>query len=360
MKEAILYYYNSGKEITILLLLEDVHKSYGKGKEKKVEALKGISLQVDKGEIFGVVGFSGAGKSTLIRCVNLLERPTSGKVLINGIDLLSLTPKELRRQRKKIGMIFQQYNLLHSKTIFNNVAMPLILEGRPKGEIRKKVEQVLTFVGLEDRMNHYPDQLSGGQKQRVGIARALVTDPDILLCDEATSALDPNTTEAVLELLRKVRDEFGVTILMITHEMNVIRDVCDKVAVIENGIIVEQGPVIDVFTEPKTKIARSFVRTVLNDNIPKSIQQLIMNNGHTNIYRIIFKGSSTNIPLISNTAKNFSIDLNVIHGMVTELQGSPFGNLLVEFKGDEEEIQRAVHYIREHNAVIREVSEDAI
>jgi D-methionine transport system ATP-binding protein len=343
-----------------LLILEDVHKSYGKGKEKKVEALKGISLQVDKGEIFGVVGFSGAGKSTLIRCVNLLERPTSGKVLINGIDLLSLTPKELRRQRKKIGMIFQQYNLLHSKTIFNNVAMPLILEGRPKNEIRQKVEQVLTFVGLEDRLNHYPDQLSGGQKQRVGIARALVTDPDILLCDEATSALDPNTTEAVLELLRKVRDEFGVTILMITHEMNVIRDVCDKVAVIENGIIVEQGTVIDVFTEPKTKIARSFVRTVLNDNIPKSIQQLIMESGQSNIYRIIFKGNSTNVPLISNTAKNFSIDLNLIHGMVTELQGIPFGNLLVEFKGNQEEIERAVHYIRKHNAVIREVSEDAI
>jgi D-methionine transport system ATP-binding protein len=343
-----------------MLILEDVHKSYGKGKEKKVEALKGISLQVDKGEIFGVVGFSGAGKSTLIRCVNLLERPTSGKVLINDIDLLSLTPKELRKQRKKIGMIFQQYNLLHSKTIFNNVAMPLILEGRPKNEIRQKVEQLLAFVGLEDRMNHYPDQLSGGQKQRVGIARALVTDPDILLCDEATSALDPNTTEAVLELLRKVRDEFGVTILMITHEMNVIRDVCDKVAVIENGIIVEQGSVIDVFTEPKTKIARSFVRTVLNDNIPKSIQQLIMESGQANIYRIIFKGSSTSVPLISNTAKNFSIDLNVIHGMVTELQGIPFGNLLVEFKGDQEEIQRAVRYIREHNAVIREVSQDAI
>ncbi|OLS39303.1 methionine ABC transporter ATP-binding protein [Bacillus sp. MRMR6] len=346
-----------------MLILEDVHKVYGKGNEKKVEALKGISLQVDKGEIFGVVGFSGAGKSTLIRCVNLLERPTSGKVLINGIDLLSLTPKELRKQRKKIGMIFQQYNLLHSKTIFHNVAMPLILEGRPKNEIRQKVEQLLEFVGLRDRMNHYPEQLSGGQKQRVGIARALVTDPDILLCDEATSALDPNTTEAVLELLRKVRAEFGVTILMITHEMNVIRDVCDKVAVIENGTIAEQGAVIDVFTEPKTKIARSFVRTVLNDNIPKSIQKIIMESSQTslhNIYRIIFKGSSTSVPLISNTAKNFSIDLNVLHGMVTELQGSPFGNLLVEFKGDQEEIQRAVDYIREHNAVIREVTEDAI
>jgi D-methionine transport system ATP-binding protein len=346
-----------------MLILEDVHKSYGKSNEKKVEALKGISLQVDKGEIFGVVGFSGAGKSTLIRCVNLLERPTSGKVLINGTNLLSLSPKELRRQRKKIGMIFQQYNLLHSKTIFNNVAMPLILEGRPKKEIKQKVEQLLAFVGLEDRMDHYPDQLSGGQKQRVGIARALVTDPDILLCDEATSALDPNTTEAVLELLRKVRDEFGVTILMITHEMNVIRDVCDKVAVIENGTIVEQGSVIDVFTEPKTKIARSFVRTVLNDNIPKSIQKLITESSQTNlhnIYRIIFKGSSTNVPLLSNTAKKFSIDLNVLHGMVTELQGSAFGNLLVEFKGEQDEIKRAVHYIREQEALIREVSEDAI
>jgi D-methionine transport system ATP-binding protein len=346
-----------------MIVLDDVHKAYGKGKEKKVNALEGINLRVDKGEIFGVVGFSGAGKSTLIRCVNLLERPTSGKVLINGIDLLSLTPKDLRKQRKKIGMIFQQYNLLNSKTIFHNVAMPLILEGRPKNEIKEKVERVLAFVGLEERMNHYPDQLSGGQKQRVGIARALATDPDILLCDEATSALDPNTTEAVLELLRKVRDEFGVTILIITHEMNVIRDICDKVAVIEDGTIVEQGSVINVFTEPKTKIARSFVRTVLNDNIPKSVQKLINESSQSNtngIYRIIFKGNSTNVPLISNTAKHFSIDLNVLHGMVTELQGQPFGNLLVEFKGDREEILRAVQYIRENEAVIKEVSEDAI
>lgn len=346
-----------------MLVLDDVHKIYGKGKEKKVSALKGINLRVEKGEIFGVVGFSGAGKSTLIRCVNLLERPSSGKVLINGVDLLTLAPKDLRKQRKKIGMIFQQYNLLNSKTIFHNVAIPLILEGTPKNEIKEKVTKLLAFVGLEDRMNHYPDQLSGGQKQRVGIARALTTDPDILLCDEATSALDPNTTEAVLELLRKVRDEFGLTILMITHEMNVIRDICDKVAVIEDGTIAEQGSVIDVFTEPKTMIARSFVRTVLNDNIPKSVQKLINESSHSSshgIYRIIFKGNSTNVPLISNTAKHFSIDLNVLHGMVTELQGQPFGNLLVEFKGDKEEILRAVQYIRDNEAVIKEVSEDAI
>lgn len=346
-----------------MLVLDDVHKVYGKGKEKKVNALKGINLRINKGEIFGVVGFSGAGKSTLIRCVNLLERPTAGKVFINGVNFLSLTPKDLRKERKKIGMIFQQYNLLNSKTIFHNVAIPLILEGTPKNEIKEKVKQLLTFVGLEDKVNHYPEQLSGGQKQRVGIARALATSPDILLCDEATSALDPNTTEAVLDLLRKVRDELGVTILMITHEMNVIRDVCDKVAVIEGGTIVEQGTVIDVFTNPKTKIARNFVRTVLNDNIPKSIQRLINESTQSSshrIYRVIFKGDSTNIPLISNTAKRFSIDLNILHGMITELQGQPFGNLLVELKGDKEEILRAIHYIKENKAIIREVFEDAV
>lgn len=346
-----------------MLLLDDVHKVYGKNKEKQVVALKGINLSVDKGEIFGVVGFSGAGKSTLIRCVNLLERPTSGKVIINGVDLLTLPPNKLREQRKKIGMIFQQYNLLHSKTIFQNVAMPLILEGKPKKYIQEKVEELLSFVGLEDRMYHYPEQLSGGQKQRVGIARALATDPDILLCDEATSALDPSTTEAVLDLLRKVRTEFNVTILMITHEMNVIRDICDKVAVIEGGKIVEQGPVIDVFTEPKTEIARSFVRTILNDEIPNSIKKLIIENEKSNTgraYRIIFKGSSTSTPLLSDTAKKFSVDLNVFHGMLTELQGIPFGNLIVNIEGSKEEIKKAVQYMVKHDAIVKELTQDEI
>ncbi|MBS4200196.1 methionine ABC transporter ATP-binding protein [Bacillus sp. FJAT-49732] len=342
-----------------MLVFQDVHKVYGKHKEKQVVALQGINLTVNKGEIFGVVGFSGAGKSTLIRCVNLLERPTSGKVLINDVDLLTLSPKELREQRKKIGMIFQNYNLLHSKTIFQNVAMPLILEGKSKEYIKKKVTELLSFVGLEDRMNHYPEQLSGGQKQRVGIARALATDPDILLCDEATSALDPSTTESVLELLRKVREEFDLTILMITHEMNVIRDVCDKVAVIEGGKIVEQGSVIDVFTEPKTEIARSFVRTVLNDATPDSIKELIKaKSGKT--YRVIFKGLSTSAPLLSDTAKKFPVDLNVFHGMLTELQGIPFGNLLVNIQGDSEEIERAVQYMKDQAAIVREVTTDAL
>jgi len=342
-----------------MIVLENVSKEFGKKKEKKVHALKRINLTINKGEIFGVVGFSGAGKSTLIRCVNLLERPTSGKVFINDVDMMSLAPKELRRQRKKIGMIFQQYNLLHSKTIFENVAEPLILEKRSKNEIKDKVTKLLAFVGLEDRANHYPEQLSGGQKQRVGIARALATDPDILLCDEATSALDPNTTESVLELLRRVREEYGVTILMITHEMNVIKDICDRVAVMENGEIVEQGSVMDVFTEPKTKITESFVKTVLNTTIPPSIMKLMNRNSDTNnknMYRVIFKGDSSVNPLLSETAKHFSVNINVVHGMITELQGIPFGNLIVYFHGEQKEIERAIEYMKNNDAVIKEVA----
>lgn len=340
-----------------MLILDDVHKVYGKSNEKQVVALQGINLSVEKGEIFGVVGFSGAGKSTLIRCVNLLERPTSGKVTINNVDLLGLTPKDLRAQRKKIGMIFQHYNLLNAKTIFKNVAMPLILAGKSKEFIEEKVIELLAFVGLEDRLNHYPEQLSGGQKQRVGIARALATDPDILLCDEATSALDPSTTESVLELLRKVRQEFGVTILMITHEMNVIRDICDKVAVIEGGKIVEQGSVIDVFTEPQQDITKSFVRTVLNNDIPTSIKESIKGNIGKS-YRIIFKGESTSLPLLSETAKKFEVDLNVFYGMITELQGIPFGNLLVNINGDPKEIDKAVQFMRDQAAIVKEVTQD--
>ena len=236
--------------------------------------------------------------------------------------------------------------------------MPLILDGKPKKYIKEKVTELLSFVGLEDRMAHYPEQLSGGQKQRVGIARALATDPDILLCDEATSALDPSTTESVLELLRKVRAEFGLTILMITHEMNVIRDICDKVAVIEDGKIVEQGSVIDVFTEPKTEIARSFVRTILNDDTPNFVKELIKANSGKTV-RILFKGRSTGSPLLSDTAKNFAVDLNVFHGLITELQGIPFGNLLVNIEGEREEINRAIQYMKETDAIVKEVTSDA-
>ncbi|HET7657338.1 MAG TPA: methionine ABC transporter ATP-binding protein [Bacillales bacterium] len=346
-----------------MLKLENIHKVYNQNQERKIEALKGIDLEIEKGEIYGVIGFSGAGKSTLIRCVNLLERPTSGKVIVDGTDLLQLPPKALRKERRKIGMIFQQFNLLQAKTVYGNVAMPLLLEGRPKTDIRKKVEELLSFVGLEDKANQYPEQLSGGQKQRVGIARALATDPHILLCDEATSALDPETTESVLRLLKRVRNELGITILLITHEMNVIRDVCDKVAVLEGGVIVEKGSVLDVFSDPQTQIAQNFVKTVLNDAIPGSIIKRIQRNEDSSkhqVYRVLFKGESTGDPLLSQVAKNFPIDVSVLHGLITELQGIPFGNLILEFRGDETAIHQAVAYIRNQQVHIKEVNLDAI
>ncbi|GGE26405.1 methionine import ATP-binding protein MetN 1 [Pullulanibacillus camelliae] len=341
-----------------MLVLKDIHKVYGKD-SKRVEALKGISLEIGQGEIFGVIGFSGAGKSTLIRCVNLLERPTSGEVFIDGVNLQHLTASQLRKERKKIGMIFQQFNLLNAKTVFKNVAMPLIIDGRPKEEIEKRVNALLSFVGLSDKAKQYPDQLSGGQKQRVGIARALATDPHILLCDEATSALDPDTTQSILALLKKVRDELGITILMITHEMNVIRDICDKVAVIDGGVIVEQGSVLDVFSEPQQEITKNFVRTIINDAIPPTIKALIKEKHQENdsmyLYRVLFKGQSTHLPLLSTIAKRFPIDVNVIHGTITELQGIPFGHLIIEFQGEPSAIEQVLSYIRQQEVTVREV-----
>lgn len=344
-----------------MLVLEGIRKVYGEGGDNPVEALKDINLEVKKGEIFGVVGYSGAGKSSLIRCVNLLEKPTSGKVIVNGKDLTKLQPKELRAERKKIGMIFQQFNLLHSKTAFGNVAMPLILEGYEKEEIESKVMKLLSFVGLADKANHYPEQLSGGQKQRIGIARALATDPHVLLCDEATSALDPDTTNAVLEVLRQVRDELGITILLITHEMNVIRDLCDRVAVLDGGIIVEQDSTINLFTEPQTAIARSFVRTVLNDALPEATLKKVIEKGVSHsVYRILYKGESANDPLLSDVAKKFPVDINVIYGTITEIQEQPFGNIIVEFNGDPSEIAKVVDYIKGQQVTIKEVVSDAV
>ncbi len=237
-----------------MITLENVTKIY-QGGEKEVKALDDVNLQIEKGEIYGVIGFSGAGKSSLIRCVNLLERPTHGTITVNNQDLLRLSPKELREAKRDIGMIFQHFNLLDSKTVFTNVAMPLLLMKKPKEEVKKRVEELLDFVGLRDKADNYPDQLSGGQKQRVGIARALATQPSVLLCDEATSALDPQTTNSILNLLKKINQEYNITILIITHEMGVIREICDKVAVLDQGEVVESGSVFEVFARPKTAVA---------------------------------------------------------------------------------------------------------
>lgn len=340
-----------------MIVFGDIIKVY-QSENKEVRALNGVNLHVKKGEIYGVIGASGAGKSTLIRCVNLLERPTSGKVIVDGQDMIKLSPPKLREAKRKIGMIFQHFNLLHSKTVFTNVAMPLLLTKTPKEDIKARVEELLEFVGLADKADNYPDQLSGGQKQRVGIARALATQPSILLCDEATSALDPETTESILQLLKRVNQTYNITILMITHEMGVIRDICDKVAVLDKGKIIENGSVFDVFALPKTRIAKKFVSSVMNDKIPSSILKRVEKQGdQNNIYRIIFLGDSASDPLLSRISKKFSIEVNVLFGNINELQGQPFGNLIVSFEGKTREINQAIDYIREQKIAIRKVME---
>lgn len=341
-----------------MLTFEDVTKVYD-GKTQEVRALDQVNLHIEKGEIYGVIGFSGAGKSSLIRCANLLERPTSGKITVNNQNLLDLSAKELREAKQNIGMIFQHFNLLNSKTIFTNVAMPLLLQKKPKEEVNKRVNELLDFVGLSDKAANYPDQLSGGQKQRVGIARALATQPEVLLCDEATSALDPETTKSILNLLKRVNQEYNITILIITHEMGVIREICDKVAVLDSGKVVEAGSVFDVFSQPQTKIAHNFVSSVMHDEIPDSVYELINTQDVDHqIYRIVFVGESTGAPLLSQIAKNFNVEVNVLFGSITELQGTPFGNLIVKFEGEEKEINRVIMHIHQQEVTIKEVLAD--
>ena len=338
-----------------MIQFEEVTKTYQSGKQE-IHALNGIDLTVETGEIYGVIGFSGAGKSSLIRTVNLLERPTTGRVLIHGKDILALSGSEIRKTRKDIGMIFQHFNLLNSKTVYHNVAMPLLLANTPKNKIKEQVKDLLDFVGLADQAEKYPDQLSGGQKQRIGIARALATNPSVLLCDEATSALDPQTTQSILELLRRINREYNITILLITHEMGVIREICDKVAVLEAGKIIEKGTVFDVFTNPQQPTTQRFVRSVMNDELPPSLLEQLQDPSRSHsIYRIQFTGSSVGQPLMSRISRDFNLDLNVLFGNITELQGAPYGNLIVEFSGPAAEIQNALSAIRSDTVKVEEV-----
>lgn len=312
----------------------------------EVHALRNVSLTIEKGDIFGVIGFSGAGKSTLIRMVNQLERPSEGKVLIDGVDITTLSKPELRGLRKKIGMIFQQFNLLQSKSVFQNIAAPLILNKVPKKEIERRVGELLQFVELEDKIHTNVSRLSGGQKQRVGIARALATDPDILLCDEATSALDPKTTDSILELLKKVNRELNVTILLITHEMNVIRDLCSKVAVMDSGSILEQGSVLEVFGNPRHEITKSFVRTVIDDSIPKSlIASLLADRRESRIFRLRLQGSAAEAPLLYRISKERGIENSILFATVCELQGTVFSVMIVQLFAPARELDDIQNFI---------------
>jgi len=341
-----------------VITFENVTKIY-QSTGKQIKALDNVNLHIEEGEIFGVIGFSGAGKSSLVRCANLLERPTLGKIVVNSQDLLKLSPKELREAKRNIGMVFQHFNLLNSKTVFTNVAMPLLLMNKSKKEVENRVHELLDFVGLRDKAKNYPDQLSGGQKQRVGIARALATEPAVLLCDEATSALDPQTTESILKLLKRINQEYNITILLITHEMGVIREICDKVAVLDQGKIIESGSVFEVFAQPRTEIAHDFVSTVMHDEIPESVHQLIQTQQSTSqIYRIVFVGNSAGTPLLSQIAKRFDVEVNVLFGSITELQEIPFGNLIVKFEGEAKEINRVLMFINQQEVTIKEILAD--
>lgn len=347
------------KERFIMIEFKNLEKSF-EGKHGTVHALKDINLKVDEGEIYGVVGFSGAGKSTLIRCVNYLEQPTQGNVIVGGSDLTQISIKEIRKVKKKIGMVFQHFNLLNSKTVFANVAMPLILDGAPKSDIKERVTELLDFVGLDDKAKMYPDQLSGGQKQRVGIARALATQPSILLCDEATSALDPQTTDSILSLLRKINKEYNITILLITHEMAVVREICHRVAVMEDGNVIEEGTVFDIFSNPQTSTGKSFVNTVMHTEIPKYVTEMIENEAEdSDVFRINFVDHSAGRPFLSQISKKFDLDVNVLFGNITELQGVPFGNLIVKFQGDNSEVIKALSYLEDNKIVYNEVNTDA-
>ncbi|MCM3213395.1 methionine ABC transporter ATP-binding protein [Niallia taxi] len=324
-----------------MIEFSQVAKTFVLGK-RRVEAVKDVSLTIQKGEIFGIIGFSGAGKSTLLRLVNLLESPSNGSIKIQGEDLSSFSAKEVRKLRRRIGMIFQNFNLFTSRTVAGNIAYPLKLAGKPKGEIKARVDELLQFVGLTDKANDYPEQLSGGQKQRVGIARALANSPDILICDEATSALDPDTTNEILRLLKKVNKDLGITILLITHEMNVIQTICDRVAVMENGEVIESGNVFETFTDPQHPTTKRFIQSVQQDRPSESLLQQWQQSGGKNLYRVIFKGELANRPLLSQISRKNNVDVNIVYGSVQELQEKFFGNLLVSFEGEASAIHTVI------------------
>ncbi len=316
---------------------------------QEILALDNVSLSVKTGEIFGIIGLSGAGKSTLIRCINMLEKPTQGSIMVDGQEITRLDKRGLRSARQKIGMIFQQFNLLSSRTVFDNVMFPLEIAGVPRADAVKRVQELLELVGLSDKAGVHPGQLSGGQKQRVGIARALANDPKLLLSDEATSALDPQTTRSILKLLKDINHRFNLTILLITHDMNVIKEVCDRVAVIDNSRIVEVGDVLEVFSNPGTPTSRSFINTIINREIPEELlHRSSAQNGSTvvKLVRVSFIGHSAGEPLISSMVRMYDVEVNILYGNIDRIKDIPFGNLTVELMGPPGLLHEALDYLR--------------
>ncbi|BES86009.1 methionine import ATP-binding protein MetN [Pectobacterium araliae] len=322
---------------------------------RAITALSDVSFHVPTGQIYGVIGASGAGKSTLIRCVNLLERPTEGKVLVDGQELTQLSDSQLTRARRQIGMIFQHFNLLASRTVFGNIALPLELDNTPKADITKRVNELLELVGLADKHDVYPANLSGGQKQRVAIARALASNPKVLLCDEATSALDPATTRSILELLKDINRRLGLTILLITHEMDVVKRICDQVAVISDGRLIEQDTVSEVFSHPKTPLAQKFIQSTLHLDIPDDYLTRLSPDHHpeaTPLLRMEFTGKSVDAPLLSEVARRFTINNNIISAQMDYASGVKFGIMLTEMHGNDADIKAAIQFLQESHVTV--------
>ena len=347
-----------------MIKLDHITQTYKTPEGREFKALDDVSIEIRPGEIFGIIGRSGAGKSTLVRCINLLNRPSEGTVTVDGKNLTELSEDELRESRRSIGMIFQHFNLLSSRTVYDNVALPLELVGTPKNVIREKVEPLLKLVGLTEHAHKYPSQLSGGQKQRVGIARALTNDPKVLLSDEATSALDPETTVATLALLKRINKELGLTIVMITHEMQVVKQICERVVVMNYGKIVEQGKVVDIFMSPQHETTKALIGNVMARDMPASIldrfrkaRETQPNSDAVYLLRLAFSGNEVTRPVISECSRRFNLDFNILRGTVDDVQGQTLGSLTVLIEAESSVFIEAVNFLRENGVVVEEIND---
>ncbi|WP_404811472.1 methionine ABC transporter ATP-binding protein [Companilactobacillus hulinensis] len=342
-----------------MVQLKDIDVTF-QNEGKTIEAVKDVSINVQKGDVFGVIGYSGAGKSTLVRVINLLQKPTSGQVIVNNQNLTELSAKDLRKARKNIGMIFQHFNLMRSLTVFGNVAFPLRDSKLSKQERKDKVDKLLDLVGLTDRANNYPSQLSGGQKQRVAIARALASDPEILISDEATSALDPKTTTEILSLLGRLNKELGITIVIITHEMDAIKQICNRVAVMENGELIEEGDLLTIFANPKKKLTKDFVNTSTQiSNVLDEVKESgIIDSISGHLVELNFMGDVTNEPIIIELYKKFNIEANILFSNIERLQGTTVGIMLFDLEGEQNKIDKAIQYLTDLKINVKEIDLD--
>lgn len=330
-----------------LIEFQAVSKRYYRQKQKDVHALRHVNLKIEKGDVFGIIGLSGAGKTTLLRCLATLEKPTFGQILIRGEDITTLNDQQLRGVRHQMGMIFQHFNLFSSRTVAENIAYPMEICGVPKEEARLRVAELVSLVGLEEKKNSYPAQLSGGQKQRVGIARALANNPEILLCDEATSALDPKTTQEILTLIKNLQQKLGFTVVLITHQMEVVKAICNKVAVLEHGEVVEEGRLSEVFVNPQHPVTKQFLQKAVHE-IPAHLL-----TGKGKVLHLHFKGEKAEKPVITQMVKRFNVDANILLGWIDSVQSVTVGNLVIELTGDA--LEEAIAFLRSQNVNVEEV-----